>query len=411
MTDLLTIDREAPTATPATTLLLAGLEPQAPDALLGLIGLFRADTRPGKIDLGVGIYRDQAGATPVMRAVKVAEAKLLAEQTTKAYLGPEGDALYTDLLARIVFGDDLAASDRLTGVQTPGGTGALRLGAELVRRAQPDATIWIGHPTWPNHAPIFGEAGLVVRTHRFFDPRTGSIDFDGMMADLAAARAGDVLLLHGCCHNPTGASFSDAQWDEIVQLCATRGLLPFIDLAYQGLGDGLEQDAHATRLLLERLPNALVAYSCDKNFGLYRDRVGALWGLGENAAVTNLIHGNMLSLARSLWSMPPDHGAAIVRTILQSPDLRADWIAELDYMRTRINALRSGLATAHPALAPIAHQRGMFAMLPISPAAVIALREAHGIYMAGNGRINIAGLRLDTIPTFIAGLSPHLPVA
>lgn len=403
---MLTMDRDAAT----TISLFTGLEPQAPDALLGLISLFRADPRADKIDLGVGIYRDQAGATPVMRAVKAAEAALLTEQMTKAYLGPEGDVLSTHLLARVVFGDDLAASDRLTGIQTPGGTGALRLGAELVRRARPDATVWIGHPTWPNHAPIFGQAGLAVQTHRFFESRTGSVDFDGMMADLATACAGDVLLLHGCCHNPTGASFTAAQWNEIARLCATRGLLPFIDLAYQGLGDGLEQDAHATRLLLERLPHALVAYSCDKNFGLYRDRVGALWGLGESAAITNLIHGNMLSLARSLWSMPPDHGAAIARIILQSPDLRADWIAELDQMRTRINALRGGLAAAHPALAPIAHQRGMFAMLPIFPAAVIALRETHGIYMAGNGRINIAGLRLETIPTFIAGLTPHLPV-
>lgn len=403
---MLTMDRDAPTIAS----LFADLEPQAPDALLGLIGLFRADPRAAKIDLGVGIYRDEAGATPVMRAVKAAETTLLTEQMTKAYLGPEGDALYTDLLARVVFGDSLATSDRLTGIQTPGGTGALRLGAELVRRARPDATIWIGHPTWPNHAPIFGEANLAVRTHRFFDPQTGGADFDGMMADLAAAQAGDVLLLHGCCHNPTGASFTAAQWDEIAELCSARDLLPFIDLAYQGLGDGLEQDAKATRRLLERLPEALVAYSCDKNFGLYRDRVGALWGLGESAAVARLMHSNMLSLARSLWSMPPDHGAAIVRIILQSPALRADWIAELEQMRTRINALRSSLAAAHPALAPIARQRGMFAMLPIAPAAVIALREAHGIYMAGNSRINLAGLRLDTIPTFIAGLSPHLPV-
>lgn len=411
MNDVLTMERDASPPAPVNASLFAALEPQAPDALLGLIGLFRADTRPGKIDLGVGVFRDEAGATPVMRAVKAAETKLLTEQMSKAYLGPEGDALYADLLARIVFGERLAASDRLIGIQTPGGTGALRLGAELVRRARPDATVWIGHPTWPNHAPIFGEARLAVRTHRFFDPRTGSVDFDGMMADLSAAHAGDVLLLHGCCHNPTGASFTAAQWSEIAQFCAARGLLPFIDLAYQGLGDGLEPDADATRLLLERLPSALIAYSCDKNFGLYRDRVGALWCLGESAAVADLMQSNMLSLARSFWSMPPDHGAAIVRIILQSPDLRADWVAELDQMRTRINILREALAVAHPALAPIARQRGMFAMLPIVPAAVVALREAHGIYMAGNGRINIAGLRLDTIPTFIAGLSPHLPVA
>jgi aromatic-amino-acid transaminase len=401
---MLIMERAAPT----TASPFAGLVPQAADALLGLIGLYRADTRPDKIDLGVGVFRDEAGATPVMRAVKAAEARLLAEQTTKTYLGPEGDAVYTDLLAHVVFGEHLAASDRLTGMQTPGGTGALRLGAELVRRARPGATVWIGQPTWPNHAPIFDEAGLAVRTHRFFDPCTGGVDFDRMITDLAAARAGDVLLLHGCCHNPTGASFTAAQWEAIAGLCITRGLIPFIDLAYQGLGDGLDQDAAATRMLLERLPDALVAYSCDKNFGLYRERVGALWGLGESAAVADLMHSNMLSLARSLWSMPPDHGAAIVRVILQSPALRADWAAELDAMRERINALRAALAGAHPALAPIATQRGMFAMLPIAPRAVTALRDDHGIYMAGNGRINIAGLRLDTVPTFVAGLERFL---
>lgn len=384
------------------------LRRQPPDALLGLIALFKADARPGKIDLGVGVYRDDQGATPVMRAVKAAEAHLLRDQTTKSYLGAEGDAAFTDLLADVVFGTRLAARDRLTGVQTPGGTGALRLGAELLSRALPGTTVWLPTPTWPNHAPIFREAGLAVRSHRFFAIGSTAIDFDGMVSDLDEAKAGDVLLLHGCCHNPTGASLTETQWAEIADLCNERDVIPFIDLAYQGLGDGLDDDAAATRMLLEKNPAAIVAYSCDKNFGLYRERVGVLWVQSASSVVTELVRGNMLSLARSLWSMPPDHGAAIVRTILESAELRADWLDELGEMRSRINMLRRTLAASHPLLAPIADQRGMFAMLPISPESVVALRERHGIYMAGNARINIAGLSQDNIPAFTAALSPRL---
>jgi aromatic-amino-acid transaminase len=391
---------------PAAQSFFAPLPMQAPDALLGLIRLFEADPHPHKIDLGVGMYRDATGATPVMRAVKQAEAQLLGAQASKSYLGPEGDSAFVDLLARIVFGDATAASGRLTGVQTPGGTGALRLGAELIAHARPDARIWIGDPTWPNHAPIFREAGLVVRPHRFFDRARGAIDFAGMMADLADARAGDVLLLHGCCHNPTGAMLAPEEWAAIMQACGARGFVPFIDLAYQGLGDGLEADAAATRAMLAAVPDALVAYSCDKNFALYRERVGALWVQASSAA--EQARGNLLALARGIWSMPPDHGAAIVRTILESAALRADWAAELDTMRERLNDLRRALAVAHPALAPIAGQRGMFALLDLSLQAVTALREDHGIYMAGNGRINIAGLRIDTIPLFAAALAPYL---
>jgi aromatic-amino-acid transaminase len=391
-----------------STPLFGRLAPQGADALLGLIALFRADPRPGKIDLGVGVYRDAAGATPVMRAVKTAEAALLAEQASKSYLGPDGDARFTGLLATLVSGARHPASDRLTGIQTPGGTGALRLGAELVARATPGARVWIGEPTWPNHAPIFREAGLDVRTHRFFDQTTGEIDPDGMMHDLRDAKAGDILLLHGCCHNPTGANPDAAQWAEIARMCRHKGLMPFIDLAYQGLGDGLDEDAAATRMLLATLPEAMVAYSCDKNFGLYRERVGAFWALSADAGTVPLVHGNILSLARSLWSMPPDHGAAVVRMILDTPEWRADWQAELDAMRSRINGLRAALGSAHPALAPIAKQRGMFALLPVGPDAARIMRARHGIYMAGNGRINIAGLTLETIPAFAAALAPHL---
>ncbi|WP_420145951.1 aromatic amino acid transaminase [Sphingobium sp.] len=378
------------------------------DALLGIIAAHRADPRPDKIDLGVGVFRDDDGRTPVMHAVKAAERQLVETQATKAYLGAEGDQDYTDALAIVALGHRIAASHRLTGVQTPGGTGALRLGAELIERANRQATVWIGWPTWPNHAPLFRSAGLKVAEHRFYDPTDGSIDMDGLMADLADARPGDVLLLHGCCHNPTGANFTPDQWRAIAQLCQTRGLIPFIDLAYQGLGDGLEADAAATRTLMDSVPNALLAYSCDKNFGLYRDRVGALWLHADTAETAALARSNMLSIARSLWSMPPDWGAAIVRTILASPSLTADWQAELDVMRMRINALRTALANAHPALAPIGQQRGMFALLPIDAQAVRRLREDHGVYMAGNGRISIAGLTMGNIAPFANALKPYL---
>lgn len=378
------------------------------DALLGLIALYRADGRPEKIDLGVGVFRDDDGATPVMRAVKSAETDLLAAQGSKAYLGAEGDARYTELLAELALGPELARSPRLTGVQTPGGTGALRLGAELIRRASPGATVWIGEPTWPNHGPIFVEAGLRVQAHRFYDVPAAAVDIAAMIEDLEAAAPGDVVLLHGCCHNPTGAELTTDEWRALAALCDRKGLIPFVDLAYQGLGNDLDADASATRMLFSALPSTILAYSCNKNFGLYRERVGALWIQGSSGADIGAIRGNMLALARSLWSMPPDHGAAIVRIILESAELRADWQAELEAMRQRINGLRYAAAAAHPALAFIGEQRGMFAMLPLAPEAVAALRAERGIYMAGNGRINIAGLTKANLPDFVAGVAPHL---
>jgi aromatic-amino-acid transaminase len=385
-----------------------GLLPSQPaDALLALIGMHHRDPRPDKIDLGVGVYRDATGRTPVMRAVKAAETRLLREQDTKAYLGPEGDIGFVQRLARVVFGVELAETPRLTGVQTPGGTGALRLGAELVARATPGARVWIGTPSWPNHAPIFSEAGLEVVSHPYFDAGRSDLDFAAMMAAIGGMARGDVLLIHGCCHNPTGADLSGEQWCQLTDWVADNGVLPFVDLAYQGLGDGLDRDAAGLRMMLQAVPEALVAYSCDKNFGLYRDRVGALWVQAAGGDDARRIGQTMLVLARSLWSMPPDHGAAVVRLILEDEALAAAWREELDAMRLRINTLRALLA-AHPRLAPIGRQRGMFAMLPIAPEAVLELRAHDGIYMAGSGRINVAGLREDTIPRLVAALRPYL---
>ena len=384
-------------------MLFDGLTPQAPDALLALIGMFAADPRDGKIDLGVGVYRDETGATPVFRAVKAAEERLVGAQDSKSYLGPEGDARFTELLKPIIFGA-AAASEGLTGVQTPGGTGALRLGAELIAAARPAARIWLGTPTWPNHAPVFSAPGLALATYRYFDQGAQAIRFDEMVEALSGADAGDVVLLHACCHNPTGANLAAEQWAEIAEVVARRGVVPFVDFAYQGLGDGLDEDAAGLRRLLDAAEDVIVAYSCDKNFGLYRDRVGALYVRARGKARAELVQSNMQALARTSWSMPPDHGAAVVRTILDTPGLAADWRRELTSMRARIAAVRQALADGDEALEPQRRQQGMFSLLPLSPDRVAALRETHGVYMAGSGRVNLAGLTLGTVPKFIEAL-------
>jgi len=388
--------------------LFSGVEGAAPDALLALIGLHAADPRRDKIDIGVGVYRDVRGQTPVFAAVKEAERRLLLEQASKSYLGAEGDTRFTALLAEVVFGADLAAAPGLVGLQTPGGTGALRLAAELLAGTPSAGQVWVGEPTWANHVPLLGAAGLKVGKHRFFDPAKGDLDFEGMTAALETAPAGDILLLHGCCHNPTGISFSVAQWDALAELCLDRGLFPFIDLAYQGLGDGLEDDVAGLRRFLARVPEALIAYSCDKNFGVYRERVGALWAWSPTRDTGKRLLSRLCSLARVNWSMPPDHGAASVAIILGDAALRSSWTEQLEVMRLRIAALRQQLAQGHPRLAPLGTQKGMFALLPLAPPMVTALREDHGIYMAPDGRINIAGLEEGSVGRFVAALAPYL---
>jgi aromatic-amino-acid transaminase len=396
-------------ASTAKVELFATLDRQPPDALLAVIGMHRADPRADKMDLGVGVYRNAAGDTPVMRAIKAAEGRLLVGQQTKSYLGAEGDQRFTDLLAPVALGETLASDARITGIQTPGGTGALRLAAELIAQTGQMPTVWVGTPTWPNHAPIFRAAGLPVRMHAYFDAARSDIDFDAFLGGVTEARAGDIVLLHGCCHNPTGTAFSVEQWREIAAMLAARGLVPLIDLAYQGLGRSLEDDAAGMRAVLAAVPEALVAYSCDKNFALYRERVGALWAQAASPPAAVPLRETMLVLARSLWSMPPDHGAAVVRLILEDAHLLSDWRAELGEMSERINRLRAAVGAKHPLLAPIAHQQGLFALLPIDQTAVASLRERHGIYLPDSGRINIAGLREETVEPFVAALLPYLP--
>jgi aromatic-amino-acid transaminase len=397
-------ESEAGQAARITRSHFGGLPAQPADALLALIGMYAADPRAHKIDLGVGVYKNEAGETPVFAAVKAAEAHLLAHQATKSYVGPEGDIGFFKALTPLIFGEGHDTA-RLCGVQTPGGTGALRLGAELVAKALPAATVHLGEPTWPNHAPIFAAAHVPIARYRHMDLATQASCFAEMEAALNAAPAGDIILLHGCCHNPTGVDFSPQQWTRLAEIMAERGLLPFIDLAYQGLGDGLEQDAAGVRIVARHCPDLLVAYSCDKNFGLYRERVGALFVVSASAETAGIVQSNLLALARANWSMPPDHGAAAVRIVLESDELTRQWRAELEDMRLRINAMRTGLAALDPALAFIAAQKGMFSTLNLTPEKVRALREDHAVYMAGSGRINIAGLVPGNLAPFAAALA------
>ncbi|MEZ5654626.1 MAG: amino acid aminotransferase [Sphingobium sp.] len=380
------------------------LDEQPADGLLKLIGMFAADPRDDKIDLGVGVYKDEGGATPVFESVKSAERQLVESQPTKSYVGPEGDIGFFRGLLPIIFGAD-APTQRIVGLQTPGGTGALRLGFELLARANKEATWHVGAPTWANHPPIASAVGLKMASYPHIDLSTQALCIDEMKAALAAATPGDIVLLHGCCHNPTGADYSEAEWAMIAELCAERGLLPFIDLAYQGLGDGLEQDAAGVRIMARKCPELLVAYSCDKNFGLYRERVGALFLLAGDAENAALAQTNLLSLARANWSMPPDHGAAVARMILESDELTAVWKRELEGMRQRIVAMREGLAALEPSLAFMTRQKGMFSTLHLTPEQIVALREVHGVYMAGSGRINIAGLVPANLSQFVRALS------
>jgi aromatic-amino-acid transaminase len=385
--------------------LFATLKQQPPDQLLSLIKQFEADSRPHKIDLGVGMYRNEEGVTQILHAVKAAERTLLDRQTTKGYLGPEGDIAFVDLLKPIVFGKDLAQSGRIVGVQTPGGTGALRLAADLIHAASPDTRVWLGLPAWPNYRALFTAARLPIETYAHFDTTTQRLTIDEIMAALNRARRGDVIVLQACCHNPTGSDFTDDQWAAIAATLHARGLIPLLDIAYQGLGRGLDEDAAGLRRVLNHVGEALIAYSCNKNFALYRERTGALFAYAAEGQGP-IVYSNMMSVARGNWSMPPDHGAAVVRTILESTELTSDWRRELTHMRTRIAENRKHLAEADPRLTQLAHQAGMFSTLNIAPEAVERLKTEHAIYMAISGRINVAGFKnKDDIATFVSALN------
>ena len=382
---------------------LADLPEVESDSLLQLIALCNADPRPEKIDVGVGVFRDGAGRTPILPVIKDAERILLETQQSKSYLGMAGDKRYADLLRPILLGEH-AGDDRIAGLQTPGGCGALRLGFELIAAVNPNARVLVGTPTWPNHPPIIRGVGLQMVEYPYYDRESCSIRYEDMLAALEGAREGDVVLLHGCCHNPTGADLSDDQWDEVTRIIAGLGLLPFVDIAYQGFGRGLDEDARGMRGILSACEEVVVAQSCDKNFSVYRDRVGSLFVKTGSVQATNRAMAHVSQRAREMWSMPPDHGAAAVRIVLDTPELRQRWPGELAAMRDRINTVRARIAAADPRLGFIGGQFGMFSMLPLTKAQVLQLRTDHAIYMADSGRFNVVGLGDEQIDRFIAAV-------
>ncbi|MEM6887503.1 MAG: amino acid aminotransferase [Pseudomonadota bacterium] len=379
------------------------LNAQPADAILMLMQMFRDDPRPGKIDLGVGVYKDATGNTPIMRAVKAAEKQLWAAETTKSYTGLGGDPAFADALSSLVLGNAVPR-DHVAAVATPGGTGAVRQGFELARMAAPGTRVFVSDPTWPNHLSILKHLGMEVVLYRYFDPETRAVDVVGMLADLAKARRGDIVLLHGCCHNPTGANLEKPDWRAVIEVLLETGATPMIDIAYQGFGDGLDQDAGATRLLAGSVPECIIAASCSKNFGIYRERTGLLMLVSETQASQGLHQNTLAYLNRQNYSFPPDHGARLVTMVLNDAGLLADWTQELETMRASMLSLRVQLATELQRVSGsdrfgfIAQHRGMFSRLGASPDQVKALREDHAVYMVGDSRMNIAGLNAQTIP-------------
>jgi aspartate/tyrosine/aromatic aminotransferase len=372
------------------------------DGIIGLMQAYAADPRSDKIDLGVGVYRTEDGRTPVLRAVKRAEARLVEEQDTKTYLALAGGPEFLDAMRDLLLGGAVPAT-RVAAVGTPGGTSAVRQVCELIRRSNPDATVWVSAQTWPNHGPLIAAAGLPARTYRYLDLSTSALDRDGMFADLEQVKRGDVVLLHGCCHNPTGADLSVQDWAEMGALLQRTGAVPFVDMAYQGFGEGLDADAAGLRHLAARLPEVLVAASCSKNFGLYRDRVGLAMAIVDDSARAK-VAAALAGLSRTAFAFPPDHGGRVVATILGDTALRLDWQAEVEEMRTRVATNRRDLAQALRAATGsdrfgfIAGQQGMFSLLPLDSAQVERLRAEFGIYMLWDGRTNMAGLNTRSVP-------------
>jgi aromatic-amino-acid transaminase len=383
--------------------MLTNLKEQPKDKILGLMAMYRDDPRPTKVDLGVGVYKNAEGVTPVMRAVKAAERKIIEEQTSKAYTGLAGDPAYADAMIDMLLAGAVER-DRLAAVATPGGTGAIRQAFELIKMANPKARVFVSDPTWPNHVSILGYLGIEMVKYRYFDDETRGVNFAGMMEDLADVTSEDVVLLHGCCHNPTGANLNLTQWQEVVDLINEKGCTPMIDIAYQGFGDGLEEDAAATRLVAKSVPELLIAASCSKNFGIYRERTGLLIAMSEKADNTAVTQGNLNHLNRQNFSFPPDHGARVVTTILTDPELKADWMAELEETRLGMLALREQLASELQRLSGsdrfgfLAQHRGMFSRLGTTPDLVEKIRVDNAIYMVGDSRMNIAGLNAQTVP-------------
>ena len=379
------------------------LKEQPADKILALMQKYKEDPRESKIDLGVGVYKNAEGLTPVMRAVKTAEQQLWERETTKSYVGLVGDPQFSDVMVDLVLSDSVARGN-VAAAATPGGTGAVRQAFELLKMANPDVRVFVSDPTWPNHLSILKYLDLPVVPYRYFDSETRGVDFAGMMEDLAEARSGDVILLHGCCHNPTGANLNMSQWQEVVDFLNTSGATPMIDIAYQGFGDGLQEDAAGTRLVASSVPETVIAASCSKNFGIYRERTGLLMVVSQDAAAKGLNQSTLAFLNRQNFSFPPDHGARLVTMVLSDPALRANWAAELEEVRLGMLDLRTQLASELQRLSGsdrfgfLAEHRGMFSRLGASAEHVEKLRADHAVYMVGDSRMNIAGLNSATVP-------------
>ena len=379
------------------------LKPQPQDKILQLIQMFKDDPRTDKIDLGVGVYKDATGLTPVMRAVKAAEKKIWDTQDSKTYTALTGEPGYNTAMRKLILADVVDGA-RVSSIATPGGTGAVRLGVDLAKMFNPGATVWVSKPTWGNHISIIKFVGLPVAEYRYFDAATGEVDFAALLEDLGQVKPGDVVLLHGCCHNPTGANLTLGQWKQVIALMQAKGAFPMVDLAYQGFGDGLDQDAEATRLVVSSFPETLIAASCSKNFGVYRDRAGILIAVSASPEQATITQANLNFLNRQTYSFPPDHGTRAVMTVLEDAALEADWKVELEETRNGMLGLRTALAEAlrqetnSDRFDFVARHRGMFSLLGLTEAQVARLREEFGIYMVSDSRINIAGLNAKTVP-------------
>ena len=386
------------------------LQDQPKDKILALMALYRADPRDSKIDLGVGVYKNAQGITPVMGAVKTAEARLVQTQESKSYVGLTGDPAFADVMVELILGDAVAR-EQIAHAATPGGTGAIRQAFELVKMASPDATIWMSNPTWPNHPSIAKYLGMNVADYRYFDEATGGVDFDGMCADLKQAKRGDLVLLHGCCHNPTGANLTLEQVCKVASIVKTTGATALVDIAYQGFGDGLNDDAAATRVYASEIDEVLIAASCSKNFGIYRERTGILFAIARDAGTKDRAQATLAYLNRQNFSFPPDHGARVVTTILEDAELRSAWLSELEATRQGMLDLRTQLADELRRLTNsdrfdfLAVHRGMFSRLGLSTEIVEQLRDDHAVYMVGDSRINIAGLNAQTVPVLAAAIA------
>ena len=370
------------------------------DAILGIMQLFRADPDPNKVDLSVGVYQDESGRTPVLECVKRAEGEVYAAEDTKSYVAIAGNPGFNRGIEEILFGADhpALADGRVATVQTPGGSGAVSVAGHLIRRAKPDARVWLSDPSWPNHLPLLSMTGLALEHYPYYDRSANRVDFEAMCEAVSTISAGDSVLIHGCCHNPCGADLTATQWQTLAELCERHRVVPFIDIAYQGLAEGLEEDAYGVRLMAGRLPEVVVVASCSKNFGLYRERVGSVSVISPDRERSATVASNLSNIARGIYSMPPDHGAAIVARILADSDLRALWAEELDEMRERLNGLRRLLADklaergTPTDFSFIANERGMFSFLGIDREKIIRLREEFHVYLVESSRINVAGI-------------------